>query len=100
MQREREQRTGGATKGEPSPVLCDTALGPELAKSERGSSGRLAVMRLCPRQSANPRVTRRRCSPARPLLGLPLLHDHEQGEQGKQPAPSPPDQVERWRVRC
>ena len=68
---EREQRMCGATKGEPSTLLCDRAsTDPGPAMSERGSSRRLTVMRLGHRQPAYPRVTRRRSAPARPLLGL------------------------------
>jgi len=65
----REQRTSGAPKGEPSFLLSDRAFKPGLAPLERDSSRRFTVMRLCPRQPANLRVTRRRSSTACPLLG-------------------------------
>lgn len=74
----REQRTSEAPKGEPSPKLSDRTARSGLAPLERDSSRRITVMRLCPRQSANLRATRRRSPSARPLLG-PSQPEHRKG---------------------
>lgn len=78
VQGEREQRTVGAAKGESSTQLCDR--GPRLPdpRSQRKAApdGSLSCG-SAERQPANPRVTRRRCTPARPLLGLSLGEDYE-----------------------
>lgn len=80
----REQRTSEAPKGEPSQKLSDRTRRSALALLERDSSRRITVMRLCPRQSANLRVTRRRSPSARRLLG-PSQRKHWRGWNPEQP---------------
>jgi hypothetical protein len=56
VQGEREQRTVGGHERRTLAVFCATGeqRSPGLALSERGNSGRLTVMRLCPK--GNPRI--------------------------------------------
>lgn len=59
MGRKSQARTG--SEGESSSSTCDRSFGSQFALSDRGSSRRTLVMRLCsPEQPANPRVTHRR----------------------------------------
>lgn len=77
----RKQWASEAPKGESSFQLSDCTERSRLAHLERDSSRRTPVMRLCQRQPANLRVTRRRSLSARLLLApsQPIVREEATG---------------------